>query len=49
MLSQEPDEVKTVFIVHGEPEAQNAFKERLTKKGFMNIEIPERHQTFELN
>jgi len=47
--SQEPDEVKTVFIVHGEPEAQNAFKERLTKKGFMNIEIPERHQTFELN
>jgi len=47
--SQEPDEVKTIFIVHGEPISQNAFKERLTKKGFMNIEIPERHQTYELN
>jgi metallo-beta-lactamase family protein len=49
LSSQEPDEVKTVFIVHGELESQIAFKERLQKKGFMNIEIPERHQTFELN
>ena len=49
LACQEPDEVKKVFIVHGEPESQVAFKERLNKKGFMNIEIPEPHQTFTLD
>ncbi|MCE5175391.1 MAG: MBL fold metallo-hydrolase [Bacteroidales bacterium] len=49
LSSLEPDEVKKVFIVHGEPESQKAFCERLHKKGFLNIEIPEQHQTFNLN
>ncbi|MCK9310746.1 MAG: MBL fold metallo-hydrolase [Bacteroidales bacterium] len=44
----EPDEVKKIFIVHGEPDAQVIFREHLYKKGFLNIEIPERHQTFNL-
>ena len=48
LSSQEPDEVKNVFIVHGEPESQTAFRDRLRKKGFMHIEIPGPHQTFEM-
>jgi metallo-beta-lactamase family protein len=38
--------VKRVFIVHGEPEVQVEFKQRLLKKGFKDIEIPELHQEF---
>ncbi|MDD4922460.1 MAG: MBL fold metallo-hydrolase [Bacteroidales bacterium] len=49
LSSQEPDEVKKVFIVHGEPESQEAFRDRLHKKGFMKIEIPEPHETFSLD
>jgi len=49
LSSQEPDEVKTLFIVHGEEESQLAFKEILHKKGFMNIEIPQKNQTFVLD
>jgi metallo-beta-lactamase family protein len=45
----EPDEVKKLFIVHGEPESQKAFKDRLYKKGFHHIEIPEQHQSFVLS
>jgi metallo-beta-lactamase family protein len=32
--------VKQTFLVHGEPDAQEALKERLEKKGFSNIHIP---------
>lgn len=46
LASQEPDEVKTLFIVHGELESQTAFRDRLYKKGFKHIEIPGKHQTF---
>ncbi|MDR2086003.1 MAG: MBL fold metallo-hydrolase [Dysgonamonadaceae bacterium] len=43
---QDQNEVKRVFIVHGEPEVQIEFKRRLIKKGFKDIEIPELHQEF---
>jgi metallo-beta-lactamase family protein len=43
---QDADEVKRVFIVHGEPDTQIEFKRRLLKKGFKDIEIPELHQEF---
>lgn len=43
---QDQNEVKRVFIVHGEPEVQVEFKRRLMKKGFKDIEIPELHQEF---
>jgi metallo-beta-lactamase family protein len=43
---QDQNEVKRVFIVHGEPEVQVEFKRRLQKKGFNDIEIPELHQEF---
>jgi metallo-beta-lactamase family protein len=40
---QDPRQVKKLFIVHGEYEVQQAFKERLSKKGFMDVEIPALH------
>jgi metallo-beta-lactamase family protein len=35
--------VRKLFLVHGEYDVQLDFKERLLKKGFADIEIPERH------
>ena len=43
---QDQNEVKRLFIVHGEPTVQLEFKKRLLKKGFKDVEIPERHQEF---
>jgi metallo-beta-lactamase family protein len=40
---QDAKQVKKLFIVHGEYEVQQAFKERLIKKGFMDVEIPALH------
>ncbi len=45
---QEPAKVKTVFLVHGDYEVQKIFMEKLKDKGFQHIEIPDRHQEFEL-
>ncbi|MES1215099.1 MAG: MBL fold metallo-hydrolase [Bacteroidota bacterium] len=35
--------VKKVFLVHGEYEVQKDFKQRLIKKGYTDVEIPEAH------
>ena len=43
---QDAQEVKRVFIVHGEPKGQVEFKKRLMRKGFLDITIPELHQEF---
>lgn len=40
---QDTKTVKKLFLVHGEYDVQQAFKDRLLKKGFSDIEIPERH------
>ena len=40
---QDPKQVKTMFLVHGEYDVQQEFAERLRKKGYANIVIPERH------
>jgi metallo-beta-lactamase family protein len=40
---QDPKKVKKLFLVHGDYDVQQAFKERLLKSGFMDVEIPERH------
>jgi len=40
---QDPQQVQKLFIVHGEYEVQQAFKDRLLKKGFADVEIPELH------
>ncbi|MGE9314437.1 MBL fold metallo-hydrolase [Niabella sp. CJ426] len=43
LACQDARAVKKLFLVHGEPDVQLDFKNRLLKKGFMDIEIPERH------
>ena len=43
LACQNPKEVIRLFLVHGEYDVQIQFKERLLKKGFLDIEIPERH------
>jgi metallo-beta-lactamase family protein len=40
---QDTHSVKKLFLVHGEYDVQIPFKNRLIKKGFTDIEIPERH------
>jgi metallo-beta-lactamase family protein len=46
LACQDPVHVQKLFLVHGEYNVQVAFKNRLVKKGFMDVEVPERH--FEL-
>ncbi|UAY52804.1 MBL fold metallo-hydrolase RNA specificity domain-containing protein [Ferruginibacter albus] len=43
LACQNPAEVKKLFLVHGEYPVQLEFKNRLVKKGFTDVEIPERH------
>jgi metallo-beta-lactamase family protein len=43
LACQDPKKVKRLFLVHGEYDVQIPFKQRLVKKGFMDVEIPERH------
>ncbi len=45
---QDPSAVDKVFIVHGEYPVQLDFKQRLIRKGFRDVEIPERHETLGL-
>jgi metallo-beta-lactamase family protein len=40
---QDPRQVKKLFLVHGEYEVQTIFRNWLLKKGFQDVEIPERH------
>jgi metallo-beta-lactamase family protein len=43
LACQDPKQVKTLFIVHGEYDVQQQFQQRLYKKGFADITIPEMH------
>ncbi|MGC3972137.1 MAG: MBL fold metallo-hydrolase [Pirellulales bacterium] len=43
LACQDPRQVQKLFLVHGEYDVQKAFKERLLRKNFMDIEIPDRH------
>jgi metallo-beta-lactamase family protein len=43
LACQDPRQVKTLFLVHGEYPVQQDFKMRLINKGFMDVNIPERH------
>lgn len=40
---QDPSAVQKLFLVHGEYEVQEAFRNRLRKKGFADVEVPEQH------
>ena len=43
LACQDPKLVKRLFIVHGEYKVQLDFKQRLIKKGFADVEVPELH------
>jgi metallo-beta-lactamase family protein len=43
LACQEPRDVKRLFLVHGEFNVQQQFRQRLLKKGFVDVEIPELH------
>lgn len=43
LACQNPRAVKKLFLVHGEYEVMYDFKKSLVKKGFLDVEIPERH------
>ncbi|MGN6402246.1 MAG: MBL fold metallo-hydrolase [Flavisolibacter sp.] len=43
LACQSPVQVQKLFLVHGEYDVQVPFKARLVKKGFVDVEIPERH------
>lgn len=40
---QDPQQVEKLFIVHGEYDVQQPFRERLMRKGFRDVMIPELH------
>ena len=41
---QDPRQVKQLFLVHGEYDVQQDFRDKLIRKGFTDVQIPERHQ-----
>jgi metallo-beta-lactamase family protein len=43
LACQDKKEVKKLFLVHGEYNVQEDFKNWLVKKGFFDVEIPARH------
>lgn len=43
LACQDPKAVKRLFLVHGEYEVQQQFRQRLLRKGFDDVEIPELH------
>ena len=45
---QDASKVKKVFLVHGEYKVQQDFREKILTAGFPQVEIPARHQEFDL-
>jgi metallo-beta-lactamase family protein len=46
LSAQDPKKAQELFLVHGEYEVQQAFRDRLIKKGFDSVRIPEMHSVF---
>jgi metallo-beta-lactamase family protein len=46
---QEGNNLKQLFLVHGELEVQKDFFERLQRKGYENVIIPEMHNQYQLD
>ncbi len=44
LACQEPRDVRKLFLVHGEYDEQQGFRNRLIRKGFLDVEIPHLHQ-----
>lgn len=45
---QDPEQVKRIFLVHGENQVQRIFAGKLRDVGFKNVSIPEQHQSIDL-
>jgi metallo-beta-lactamase family protein len=43
LACQDPRKVQKLFLVHGEYDVQQDFKQRLIRKGFLDVVIPARH------
>jgi metallo-beta-lactamase family protein len=43
LACQDQKQVKKIFLVHGEFDVQQEFKQKLLKKGYTDVEIPEQH------
>ena len=43
LACQDPQAVRKVFLVHGEFDVMVDFRTALIKKGFLDVEIPDRH------
>ncbi|MDR1886334.1 MAG: MBL fold metallo-hydrolase [Prevotellaceae bacterium] len=48
LACQYPDEVKRIFVVHGEQEVRQEFGKRLRRKGFKDVVLPKMHESFVL-
>ena len=44
LACQNPSEVKKLFLVHGDYEVQQRFREKLVRKGFTDVQIPALHE-----
>ena len=49
LACQDPSLVKQLFLVHGEYDVQEHFRDKLMKKGFRDVVIPEQHERIHLN
>ncbi|MEE1946158.1 MBL fold metallo-hydrolase [Pedobacter sp. KR3-3] len=48
IAKQDPQKVKKIFLVHGDYDVQQVFREKILAKGYLSVEIPDRHQEFDL-
>lgn len=46
LADQDPKQVQKFFVVHGEPDTQNEFAERMHKKGYHEVFVPYMHEHF---
>lgn len=46
---QDPEQVRNIFLVHGEYPVQQIFRDKILEKGFKQVAIPERHQEVHLD
>ncbi|HKP31599.1 MAG TPA: MBL fold metallo-hydrolase RNA specificity domain-containing protein, partial [Chitinophagaceae bacterium] len=44
LACQDKSRVQKLFIVHGDPDVQQVFKDRLLKKGFKDVVVPTLHE-----
>lgn len=48
LACQNPSQVQKFFVVHGEPDVQNEFSERMKKKGYQETFVPKMHESFQV-